>query len=94
MLLFCTSLICRAEAADVESQFRDTVRPILAPYCFDCHADGADEGGLAFDTAASDRELVGNRELWWAVLKNARSGIMPPADQDRPSREEPKKLGD
>ncbi len=94
MLLFCTSLICRAEAADVESQFRDTVRPILATYCFDCHADGADEGGLAFDTAASDRELVGNRELWWAVLKNVRSGIMPPADQDRPSREEQKKLGD
>ena len=87
--------VCRAEPTDeVESYFQETVRPILTTYCFDCHADGAEEGGLSFENTASDRELIQNRELWWAVLKNLRAGIMPPADQDRPSAEEQKQVTD
>lgn len=92
--LFLLRGVCAAETADVAKQYRDTIRPILASYCFDCHADGSAEGDLAFDGAGSDGELVTKRELWWAVLKNVRSGIMPPAEQDRPSAAETKQLGD
>ena len=49
------------------------------------------EGDLSFDTA-SEAELIGNRELWWAVLKNVRSGIMPPSDEAQLSAEEQKQL--
>ncbi len=89
------SHVCRAEPAqEVEGYFQETVRPILTTYCFDCHAQGAEEGGLSLDNAPSDRELIQNHELWWAVLKNLRAGIMPPADQDRPSAEKQKQVTD
>ena len=32
--------------------------------------------------------MLGNRELWWSVLKNVRAGIMPPAGKPRPSDKE------
>jgi hypothetical protein len=71
----------------VES-YRKEVRPILAKYCFDCHADGAKRGNVSFDTFKSDDELVSKRELWHAVLKNTRANIMPPVRQKRPTRVE------
>ena len=30
-------------------EFHKTVRPLLENYCFDCHADGANKGQVAFD---------------------------------------------
>lgn len=75
----------------VES-YRKDVQPILAKYCFDCHADGAKKGNVAFDTFKSDDELVGKHEFWHAVLKNTRASIMPPAKKPRPTPEEQKVL--
>lgn len=94
MLMLCINHACAAEPADITQQYRDTIQPILATYCFDCHADGEAEGDLSFDTAESDRQLVDNHEMWWAVLKNVRAGIMPPAEQDRPSPDEQELLAD
>ena len=100
-LFFCAGAIvympggvCLADTANAADRFRDEVQPILAQYCFDCHADGADEGDLAFDTASSEDALVADRELWWAVLKNVRAGLMPPAGEARPSDVEKQKLFD
>jgi hypothetical protein len=68
----------------VES-YRKDVQPILAKYCFDCHADGVKKGNVSFDTFKSDDELVGKHELWHAVLKNTRANIMPPGKRPRPT---------
>jgi hypothetical protein len=76
-----------ADSKEVE-QFRKEVKPILAEYCFDCHAKGANKGKVSFDTFKSDEELVGKRELWHAVLKNTRAGIMPPGSRPRPDAKE------
>ena len=43
---------------------------------------------VAFDAFKSDEELVGKRELWHAVLKNTRAGIMPPGSRPRPDAKE------
>ena len=67
------------------TQFRKDVHPILEEYCYDCHADGAKKGGLAFDEFKSDAALL-HPDLWFAVLKNTRSGLMPP--QNKPLPEE------
>ncbi len=79
-----------AVASDPQAveRYRKEVQPILVKYCFDCHADGAKKGNVSFDTFKSDDELVGKRELWHAVLKNTRAGIMPPGKRQRPSAEE------
>ena len=55
-----------ASAAEVPgaSQFRKDIQPILTEFCFDCHADGANKGGLALDEFKSDQALLENQELW------------------------------
>ena len=69
--------------------YRRDIEPILKKYCHDCHADGMDKGGVAFDAFKSDAELMGQTKLWLAALKNTRAGLMPPKDEGaRPSAPE------
>lgn len=69
--------------------YRREVEPILKKYCHDCHADGMDKGGVAFDAFTSEAELVGQTKLWLAALKNTRAGLMPPKEEAaRPSAAE------
>jgi mono/diheme cytochrome c family protein len=83
-----------AAASDARAveRYHKEVQPILAKYCFDCHAEGAKKGNVSFDTFKSDDELVGKYQLWEAVLKNTRANIMPPAKRPRPTAEEQKVL--
>lgn len=63
--------------------FEKEIKPILAEHCFDCHADGEAEGGVAFDKFSSPTDLISQTQLWQHVLKNVRSGLMPPAKKSR-----------
>jgi hypothetical protein len=72
--------------------FHHDIRPILEQYCFDCHADGANKGGVAFDSFKSDKDLLEDRDLWWRALKNLRAGIMPPLKKPQPSSAEKDKI--
>jgi hypothetical protein len=54
--------------------------PVMAKYCYDCHADGESKGGVALDAAS-----LNDRELWWKVLKNVRANVMPPHKKAQPS---------
>ena len=75
------------------ARFRKNARPILEKYCSDCHLDGMNKGGVAFDEFKSDDALLAKHDLWQAVLKNTRAGLMPPAKKPQPSPEEPPRLG-
>lgn len=68
-------------------KFKKDAEPLLSRYCFDCHGDGAAEGNLTLDGFDSGERLV-DSTLWLKVLKNLRSGIMPPTGSDKPSPEE------
>lgn len=81
----------RAIAAPVEqraAEFRATVAPILARYCFNCHGQGNITAEVAFDRFASDAELVTSRDLWFKALKQLRADLMPPHGEERPSVDE------
>jgi len=88
MLLAFTAQPASANEPHVVETYRKDIKPILAKYCFDCHADGAKKGSVSFDAFKSDEELTGKRELWHAVLKNTRAHVMPPARKPRPTAEE------
>ncbi len=70
------------------ASFQKEIRPLLVEYCFDCHGDGADKGGVSFDRFSSDRELLAERDLWLHALKNIRAGMMPPAKKPQPTAEQ------
>ncbi len=73
-----------AFSKEVVPDFRHDIRPVLEKYCFDCHADGANKGNVAFDAFKSDKEVLEDRDLWWRALKNLRAGIMPPQKKPQP----------
>src|SRR5688572_22514230 len=89
--LLAGSALATAHASDA-SRFHKEIRPLLQEYCFDCHGDGMDKGNVSFDTLKSDADILAKRELWLAVLKNTRAGLMPPAKKSRPKPEEQQKL--
>jgi hypothetical protein len=97
-VLVCTlavlfiSMGCFADDKSAAARFRERVQPLLESYCYGCHGYGASEGNRTLDEFESDEALVGNVELWLAVLKNVRAGIMPPAGEDRPTDEERERL--
>jgi hypothetical protein len=73
----------------LDRQFEEQVLPILEDRCFTCHGNGIKKGGVDLEGAARR-----DQKLWWDVLKNVRSGIMPPADKPQPSAEERRLLED
>ena len=82
-------------AADpVAEGFGEKVRPILEAYCSGCHDNGIKKGGVDLGGLEDDEDRLRDRDLWLGVLRNVRSGIMPPANKPRPSAEERRILED
>lgn len=75
-----------------EANFRARIEPVLEEYCYDCHAEGTKKGKVSFDEFKSHDELLGKHDLWLAVLKNVRAGLMPPEKKPHPSDEQTKVL--
>ena len=70
------------------AEFKKNIKPLLENYCFDCHADGANKGNVAFDEFKTDQAVMENHNLWLHVLKNLRAGLMPPQKKSQPTSEE------
>ena len=84
-LLIALLLIEAAQSSSYAVDFRKDVQPILENYCYDCHADGVNKGGVAFDKFNPDANPAESRDLWLKALKNLRSGLMPPAKKAQPT---------
>ncbi len=82
--------LCAAnvDAADANGHFEQHILPLLKTYCHDCHGGDAKEGNLSLSSFVTLAEARRNPNLWWKVLKNLRSGVMPPYDEKQPSPEE------
>ena len=70
------------------THYREVVLPILQSSCYDCHGDGSNKGGLAFDELTTRDQILANPELWLKVLRNLRSHVMPPPDKPAPTASE------
>ena len=79
-----------AATAEAQATFKARVEPLLKKYCYECHGDGMEKGGVAFDGFVSDEALVGKHSLWLAALRNVRAGMMPPNEEgiERPTASE------
>ncbi len=68
--------------------FNKDIEPLLVEYCYDCHGDGADKGGLEMDTFESLDAHFKDHEMWLAVWENLRAQMMPPSRKPQPTAEQ------
>lgn len=76
-----------ASAQMAMDTFKKDIQPMLETYCYTCHGDGESEGGVTLD-AFTDEASLKDHKLWLRVLKNTRSRIMPPVEEDYLEQEE------
>jgi len=93
-MTFGSGVEAASASETMEERFDAAIQPILEEYCSSCHANGIKKGGVDFDGLDSERARLRDRDLWWGVLRNVRSGIMPPPGKPRPSEEERQALED
>ena len=58
---------------------------ILDGYCVGCHNDAELAGGVSFESVGTER-LPGDTDVWEAVVRKLRTGLMPPLGEPRPER--------
>jgi len=90
VVVFLAGVAGRIDA--VPLTFASDIRPLLEKYCWDCHGDGMDKGGLSLDAYASEADLVQARKKWEGILFNIDNWLMPPVDKEQPTAEERKLL--
>ncbi len=88
-LLALPGMLLSAEPA--LTSFKRDVAPVLEQYCYNCHGDGKEKGGVKLDSFTSESQIK-DPKLWQRVLKNTRSHIMPPSDEDELPEAEIEKL--
>lgn len=71
-------LMTRAVSASAETSFPAPIKSVLDESCFDCHANGAEEGGLSFDKLTAGDYGDETQLKWVAIWKNVRAETMPP----------------
>src|SRR5688572_27543505 len=71
-----------AATAPAVISFEQHVTPLLKKYCYECHGDGMDKAGLAFDhyKSVDDVRAPAARKHWEGVLRNITRHEMPPDD--------------
>jgi hypothetical protein len=62
------------------------IAPLLQKYCYDCHGDGMDKGGVALDSYRDLTALLADRKTWGRVEENLRNHVMPPGRKRRSQR--------
>jgi mono/diheme cytochrome c family protein len=89
-----SGLAWASQGAAVANPASGQAPALLTRFCGECHADGADEGGVALDALLAGRPRSGGlandaaRQQWVAVWRNLRAEVMPPADASQPSADE------
>lgn len=66
---------------------------LLEIFCFDCHGDGFDKGGISLEEWLEKDPGEGHHD-WERAWKIARHELMPPADEMQPTFEERRKIVD
>src|ERR1051326_7260026 len=72
--------------AEKEDPFRKEIQPILQQYCYDCHGNGKHKGDLSLDHYKSIESIRADKKKWELVLRNVKSGEMPPEKKPQPSQ--------
>ncbi|MEM7314894.1 MAG: DUF1592 domain-containing protein, partial [Planctomycetota bacterium] len=84
----CLFAQSKGDQGNAETQYSETVKPLLEEFCYGCHGDGGDEGGLELDRHEKWPAMMADLEMWQAVWKNVRAQTMPPSEEEQPTDEQ------
>src|SRR5215216_7091916 len=65
--------------------FERTVKPFLAEHCVSCHGNEKHKRDLNFESIASVKTLIDDRDHWDEVVLKLRNREMPPDDEPQPA---------
>lgn len=85
---FIVSAKSVADGLRGEQEFKKNVLPALSEYCYDCHGEGANKGGVKLDGFKSYTAQLNDRKFWNAVREHVSLHIMPPEGKPKPSMEQ------
>lgn len=71
-----------------DDAFKNEVQPILTQYCYDCHGNGKSKGDLALDKYKTIDAIRADKKVWELVLRNVKSGEMPPEKKPQPTQQQ------
>lgn len=72
--------------------FQRDIHPMLEQYCYDCHMDGSDKGGLDLDAFPDLASMRKNPKIWEHILARIDYHLMPPPKEKQPEKKEREKL--
>mgnify|MGYP001826099121 FL=1 len=83
-----TPLGGRASLQAAEVDFSTPLQAFFKQFCRDCHAEGAEEGGLAMDSLDRNLSDPATFARWQRIYDRVAKGEMPPPDADQPDDEQ------
>ncbi|MFT3878767.1 MAG: DUF1592 domain-containing protein [Gemmatales bacterium] len=69
-------------------EYQQTITPIFTKYCISCHGGKKPKGDLNLDDYKASETLIKKVDVMEAILKNVKTGEMPPEGKPRPTRTE------
>lgn len=90
LIFYLTFSIFPLLATDINKVgFAEDILPMLERYCYQCHGDGEEKGGVALDQYQTERDVQKGYRLWEQLHKFIIAGEMPPEHiKKRPSKSE------
>lgn len=84
----CLSVVAGEGLKPTPHSFAQDARTFLETYCFECHGDGATEGGLDLEQLLERPPDRDARDRWQKIMQHLQVGLMPPPDHEpRPDAE-------
>lgn len=78
LVLASTASAAEPTAVQLEGRFRDTVRPFIQSYCFECHDKQKHKGDLDLSAYATLDAVAKDYRRWETVREQLQAGNMPP----------------
>lgn len=75
-----------ALAAELERRLAEDVEPLLEQFCYSCHGNGKDKGGIAFDGVTNIAEVLEMADDWAYVRDVLNDRLMPPEGEPQPTQ--------
>ncbi|MFY0686672.1 MAG: DUF1592 domain-containing protein [Cyclobacteriaceae bacterium] len=66
---------------ELSPEFNERIQPILTEYCYECHGDEKQKGGLQLNTLDADIVNGLDADKWRATLNMINMGDMPPKEE-------------